>query len=147
MACIIGAPVEQSPHHAHASKSRSAHQNLPSLWPALCLAQKMGSRLGRRGVLLGALPAPPWPARSPPTRAQTVSTRQPAGATPADTVRLVLGDQLNPLHSWYRVVNPRVVYLLMEVREETDYVLHHAQKVLAVFAAMRAHAAALRQQG
>jgi deoxyribodipyrimidine photolyase-related protein len=30
-----------------------------------------------------------------------------------------------------------VVYVLMEVRQETDYVLHHAQKILAIFAAMR----------
>lgn len=40
-----------------------------------------------------------------------------------------------------------VVYVLMEVREETDYVLHHAQKILAIFAAMRAFAAGLRQAG
>ena len=65
----------------------------------------------------------------------------------AHTVRLVLGDQLNPLHSWYRVVDPGVVYLMMEVRQETDYVLHHAQKILAVFAAMRSNAEGLRQQG
>lgn len=71
----------------------------------------------------------------------------PTQIQPAHTVRLVLGDQLNPLHSWYRVPDPGVVYLMMEVRQETDYVLHHAQKILAVFAAMRAHAAYLRAQG
>ena len=53
------------------------------------------------------------------------------------TLRLVLGDQLNPLHSWFSEVRQDVVYVLMEVRSETDYVRHHAQKVLAIFAAMR----------
>ena len=56
---------------------------------------------------------------------------------PAHTLRLVLGDQLNPEHSWFQTVDPQVVYVLMEVRQETDYVLHHAQKILAIFAAMR----------
>ena len=66
---------------------------------------------------------------------------------PARTLRLVLGDQLNPLHSWFDAVDPEVVYVLMEVRSETDYVLHHAQKILAIFAAMRAFAARLRADG
>jgi deoxyribodipyrimidine photolyase-related protein len=57
--------------------------------------------------------------------------------TPA-TLRLILGDQLNPLHSWFTRVNPSVVYVLMEMRQETDYVLHHAQKIIAIFAGMRA---------
>ncbi len=63
------------------------------------------------------------------------------------TVRLVLGDQLNPLHSWYRRVDPAVLYVLMEVRQETDYVAHHLQKVAAFFAAMRAFAKSLRDDG
>ena len=53
------------------------------------------------------------------------------------TVRLILGDQLNPEHSWFHQVDPAVVYVLMEVRSETDYVVHHAQKVIAIFAGMR----------
>ena len=53
------------------------------------------------------------------------------------TLRLVLGDQLNPLHSWFSEVRCDVIYVLMEVRSETDYVRHHAQKVLGIFAAMR----------
>ena len=53
------------------------------------------------------------------------------------TLRLLLGDQLNPRHSWFRGQRDDVVYVMMEVRQETDYVLHHAQKILAVFAAMR----------
>ena len=63
------------------------------------------------------------------------------------TLRLVLGDQLNPGHSWFAQVNPQVVYVLMEVRQETDYVLHHAQKILAIFAAMRDFARQLRAAG
>ena len=63
------------------------------------------------------------------------------------TLRLILGDQLNPLHSWLSEVRADVVYLLMEVRSETDYVRHHAQKVLGIFAAMRALAAQLKADG
>jgi deoxyribodipyrimidine photolyase-related protein len=63
------------------------------------------------------------------------------------TVRLILGDQLNEAHSWYREVRSDVCYLMMEVRSETDYVVHHAQKVIAIFAAMRAFAAMLQSQG
>ncbi len=63
------------------------------------------------------------------------------------TLRLVLGDQLDPCHGWYEAVDPRVVYVLMEVRQETDYVLHHAQKILAIFAAMRDFARHLREAG
>ena len=63
------------------------------------------------------------------------------------TLRLILGDQLNPLHSWFTEVRADVVYLLMEVRSETDYVLHHAQKVLGIFAAMRDLAAQLKAAG
>lgn len=65
----------------------------------------------------------------------------------ATTIRLVLGDQLNPMHSWYSKVCHDVVYVMMEIRQETDYVLHHAQKVLAIFAAMRRFADQLRESG
>ncbi|MBB6368453.1 deoxyribodipyrimidine photolyase-related protein [Xanthomonas sacchari] len=65
----------------------------------------------------------------------------------AHTLRLVLGDQLDPEHAWFDVCDPGVVYVLMEVRQETDYVLHHAQKILAVFAAMRDFARHLRSTG
>lgn len=63
------------------------------------------------------------------------------------TLRLLLGDQLNPHHSWFRQVNSEVVYVLMEVREETDGIRHHIQKIVAFFAAMRAFAQALRESG
>lgn len=57
----------------------------------------------------------------------------------ADTeLRLILGDQLNIKHPWFNKTEQRVIYVLMEVKQETDYVLHHAQKIIAIFAAMRA---------
>ncbi|UOD49625.1 cryptochrome/photolyase family protein [Orrella daihaiensis] len=63
------------------------------------------------------------------------------------TLRLILGDQLNSQHSWFTQHDPQVHYILMEVRQETDYVLHHAQKVLGIFAAMRMFAENLKQAG
>lgn len=63
------------------------------------------------------------------------------------TLRLILGDQLNSQHSWFKTVDDTVHYVMMEVRQETDYVLHHAQKVLGIFAAMRAFASDLRNAG
>lgn len=62
-------------------------------------------------------------------------------------LRLVLGDQLNSQHSWFKVVKPQVVYVLMEVRSETDYVCHHIQKVTAFFTAMRQFAGLLKERG
>lgn len=62
-------------------------------------------------------------------------------------LRLILGDQLNPLHSWYKTVDADTLYVMMEVRQETDHVLHHAQKILAIFVAMRAFARHLRSRG
>jgi len=44
-------------------------------------------------------------------------------------------------------VNPDVVYVLMEMRQETDYVLYHAQKIIAIFAGMRDLARHLREAG
>jgi deoxyribodipyrimidine photolyase-related protein len=62
-------------------------------------------------------------------------------------LRLILGDQLNINHSWFRETTSAeyasTLYVLMEVRSETDYVVHHAQKVLGIFAAMRGFAKAL----
>ena len=63
------------------------------------------------------------------------------------TLRLILGDQLNLNHSWFQSVDPDVVYLMMEVRQETDYVTHHIQKVVGFFAAMRNFAETLRDDG
>jgi len=64
-----------------------------------------------------------------------------------DTVRLVLGDQLNRKHSWYKEVSGRTLYVMMECRSETDYVKHHVQKVVGFFLAMRAFSAWLVASG
>ena len=88
----------------------------------------MGTRLGSGEVLFGALQA----------------RRCACSMT---TLRLVLGDQLDPGHRWFERVRDDVVYTLMEVRQETDYVLHHAQKILAIFAAMRDFARQLEVAG
>ena len=65
----------------------------------------------------------------------------------APTLRLILGDQLNPLHSGFATPRGDVIHVMIEMRQETDYVLHHAQKILAIFAAMRDFARALREAG
>lgn len=62
-------------------------------------------------------------------------------------LRLILGDQLSPEHSWFARCDTEMHYVLMEVRQETDYVLHHAQKIIAIFAAMRSFADQLRKSG
>ena len=62
-------------------------------------------------------------------------------------IRLILGDQLNRQHSWFQEQREDVLYLMMEIRSETDYATHHIQKLLGFFAAMRNFAAALQQDG
>lgn len=63
------------------------------------------------------------------------------------TLRLILGDQLDTRHSWFRRKRKDVVYALMEVRQETDYVRHHIQKVAGFFAAMRRFSNELSRRG
>jgi deoxyribodipyrimidine photolyase-related protein len=63
------------------------------------------------------------------------------------TLRLILGDQLNEKHTWFARPDNHVTYVLMEIRQETDYVTHHIQKVAAFFAAMRAFGERLRDLG
>jgi deoxyribodipyrimidine photolyase-related protein len=62
-------------------------------------------------------------------------------------LRLVLGDQLHEHHSWFKKVDRDVTYVMMEIRQETDYVKHHIQKVAAFFAAMRAFYERLHRLG
>jgi len=62
-------------------------------------------------------------------------------------LRLILGDQLNENHAWFKQPCDQVTYVLMEIRQETDYVTHHIQKIAAFFAAMRAFAGRLRDMG
>ena len=36
------------------------------------------------------------------------------------TIRLILGDQLNQNHSWFNTIDNDVVYLMAEMRQETE---------------------------
>ena len=63
------------------------------------------------------------------------------------TLRLVLGDQLNPDHSWFKETDKNCIYAMFEMRQETDYVRHHIQKVIGFFAAMRSFATKLEKAG
>lgn len=62
-------------------------------------------------------------------------------------LRLILGDQLNSQHSWFSEVNTDILYCLMEIRSETDYVNHHIQKVAGIFKAMQCFAQDLTEKG
>ena len=63
------------------------------------------------------------------------------------TLRLILGDQLNASHSWYREKDNDVLYVIAQLRQETSYVKHHVQKIAAFFSAMNAFANALTASG
>ena len=60
------------------------------------------------------------------------------------TLRLILGDQLNEKHSWFKKTEENVLYCMMEMRQETDYIQHHIQKVVGFFLAMRTFASNLK---
>jgi deoxyribodipyrimidine photolyase-related protein len=62
------------------------------------------------------------------------------------TLRLLLGDQLNSNHSWFKTIDDSVTYVMMEIRTETDYAQHHIQKVVGFFSAMQQFAAELQSQ-
>ena len=75
-----------------------------------------------------------------------------AGAYPQllmSVLRLILGDQLNEQHSWFRTPPDQddAIYVMMEIRSETDYARHHIQKIVGFFLAMRHFAARLTAQG
>ena len=63
------------------------------------------------------------------------------------TLRLILGDQLNHQHSWFEKTDSEITYVMMEVRQETDYVPHHIQKVAGFFASMRAFTNEMQDKG
>ena len=63
------------------------------------------------------------------------------------SLRLILGDQLNASHSWYREQDDGVLYLIAELHQEASYVRHHVQKVCAFFAAIESFATALTAAG
>jgi deoxyribodipyrimidine photolyase-related protein len=62
-------------------------------------------------------------------------------------LRLILGDQLNSQHSWLSKIDEDTTYCLFEMRQETDYVTHHIQKVVGYFTAMRNFADELKKAG
>ena len=63
------------------------------------------------------------------------------------TLRLILGDQLNANHSWYKHQDAGVLYVIAELHQEATYVRHHVQKICAFFAAMEHFANALKAAG
>jgi deoxyribodipyrimidine photolyase-related protein len=63
------------------------------------------------------------------------------------TLRLILGDQLNVSHSWLDQVDDDHIYLMAEMRQETDYVKHHIQKVVGFFQSMRNFSNTLQDEG
>jgi deoxyribodipyrimidine photolyase-related protein len=63
------------------------------------------------------------------------------------TLRLILGDQLNASHSWYRDKDSSVLYVVAEQYQEASYVKHHIQKIAAFFLAMQKFADALEAAG
>lgn len=65
----------------------------------------------------------------------------------SSTLRLILGDQLNAMHSWFSKVDNDVTYVMLEMDQELTYTTHHVQKVVAFFLAMRHFADALRSAG
>lgn len=66
---------------------------------------------------------------------------------PYHTLRLILGDQLNASHSWYKQVDAGVLYVIAELHQEANYVTHHIQKICAFFSAMENFAQALTSAG
>ena len=60
------------------------------------------------------------------------------------TLRLILGDQLNSNHSWFKTADDAITYVLMEIRSETDYAQHHIQKIVGFFASMQNFASELK---
>ena len=69
-----------------------------------------------------------------------------SGENKTKTLRLILGDQLNITHSWFKKVDDSVTYVMMEIRSETDYAQHHIQKIIGIFAAMLEFANDLRKK-
>ncbi|WP_064435835.1 cryptochrome/photolyase family protein [Pseudoalteromonas neustonica] len=61
-------------------------------------------------------------------------------------LRFIFGDQLNANHTWYKEENQaQYLYVIAELKQETNYVKHHIQKVAAFFSAMENFASALKK--
>lgn len=70
---------------------------------------------------------------------------RPAPGLRFSRLRLILGDQLNASHPWFQQRDPEILYVMIELRSESEYVTHHIQKIAGIFAAMRAFGRALTQ--
>jgi len=64
-----------------------------------------------------------------------------------NTLRLILGDQLNADHSWFKTKDPDAIYVIAELHQEQHYVKHHIQKTCAFFKSMENFAKALQKAG
>jgi len=62
-------------------------------------------------------------------------------------LRLILGDQLNPMHSWFETIDDNVIYVIAELHQEANYTQHHIQKISAFFIAMENFAEYLTKAG
>ena len=67
--------------------------------------------------------------------------------TQYNTLRFILGDQLNAAHSWFKEQDQGVLYVIAELHPEATYVKHHIQKLCAFFLAMEHFANALKENG
>ena len=65
----------------------------------------------------------------------------------AKSFRIILGDQLNPNHSWFKVIDTEITYVFIECKGEGSYAPHHIQKVVGIFYSMRQFANTLKRQG
>lgn len=62
-------------------------------------------------------------------------------------LRIILGDQLNENHSWFKKREEHVVYAMFELKQEANYVKHHIQKLVGFLLAMRNFANQLTSKG
>ena len=62
-------------------------------------------------------------------------------------LNLILGDQLNINHSWFKQPQPNVLFVLMEILPEQEYTTQHIQKIAGFFASMRRFAEQLMSKG
>ncbi len=64
-----------------------------------------------------------------------------------DTLRLILGDQLNEQHTWFSTTDNTRLYVIAELKQEATYVKHHIQKLCTFFSAMEIFATTMMAKG
>ncbi|MGM0651064.1 MAG: cryptochrome/photolyase family protein [Bacteroidota bacterium] len=62
-------------------------------------------------------------------------------------LRLILSDQLNSNHAWFKTQDDNILYLMMEIRPDLELDKPHKQKLLGRLASMRYFAADLTNKG